>query len=222
MPRFERESLGVIEINTENLTRESRYDSLCTMIQGCRACPTMEGRKRVLSASNGNPNSPIMFIAEAPGRNGADRTGIPMFGDPTGNAFGEMLKSVGWTREEVFTTNAVLCNPRSDEGNNRAPLEFELENCSHHLESQIRLINPKVIATFGERALDGLSRIHPHTMVLRHSVGQPHKWMNYLVFPLYHPSPRSLVHRGKAKQMQDFSNLAMVVNNIKEYNNAQV
>lgn len=211
MPKFPLELMDSVELTREFEVRD-RYKSLCSMVQGCRACSTMEGRRRVLSEANGNPNSVVMFIAEAPGRNGADRTGIPMFGDPTGNAFGRLLDSVGWTREEVFVTNAVLCNPRDEvSGNNRAPAEIELENCSHHLESQIRLINPMIIATFGERALDGLSRIHPHTLVLRNSVGRAHKWMDRLVFPLYHPSPRSLIHRNFTKQLADFAELKKLV-----------
>jgi uracil-DNA glycosylase family 4 len=133
--------------------RQKRFLDLIPVVECCHACPAMEGRRRVLSTKNGNAKAKIMFVAEAPGRNGADRTGVPIHGDPTGVNFEKLLASVGLERSEVFVTNAVLCNPRDDRGNNRPPSPAELTNCSIHLESTIRIIEPGVIAPLGANAL---------------------------------------------------------------------
>ena len=47
----------------------------------------MECRRKVFSEANGNIDSKALFIAEAPGRLGADKTGIPLYGDRTGDNF---------------------------------------------------------------------------------------------------------------------------------------
>ncbi|CEO88630.1 hypothetical protein SSCH_2200001 [Syntrophaceticus schinkii] len=44
-----------------------------------------------------------------------------------------LLADVGWKREQVFITNAVLCNPRTEQGNNRIPSVDEIRNCSYYL-----------------------------------------------------------------------------------------
>ena len=92
--------------------QEKAFKGLISEVKNCKKCPRMCGRTKVLSKKNGNINSKVMFIAEAPGRHGADRTGVPLDGDKTGDNFEELLKHIGWKREDVFITNAVLCNPQ--------------------------------------------------------------------------------------------------------------
>ncbi len=98
--------------------------------QACRLCPTMDGRRRVLSEANGSPGARVMFIAEAPGRLGGEITGVPLSRDASGKRFTRLLELAGLTRAEVFITNAVLCNPRSPAGTNRPPSRGELLNCA--------------------------------------------------------------------------------------------
>ncbi len=51
-----------------------------------------------------------MFIGEAPGRKGADRTRIPFSGDQSGKNFERFLASIGLKRSEIFVTSAALCS----------------------------------------------------------------------------------------------------------------
>jgi uracil-DNA glycosylase family 4 len=184
--------------------RQRRLTELVRHVQGCRACPRMEGRKRVLTSENGSAAARVMFIAEAPGRNGADRTGIPLHGDPSGNIFESLLESVGWQRRDVFITNAVLCNPRDEEGRNSTPTAVELANCSFNLDEQIRVVDPVVIATLGQSALSALSLIREHSYKLSRVVGTGVEWNGRILFPLYHTSPRAMIHRSITKQTMDF------------------
>ena len=76
-----------------------------------------------------------MFIGEAPGRKGADRTRVPFSGDQSGANLDRFLGSIGLTREQIFITSAALCNPRTESGANRKPtLRFiiRVRKCSHH------------------------------------------------------------------------------------------
>ena len=79
----------------------------------------MCGRSAVLSAHNGRVGARAMFVGEAPGRQGGDRTRVPFSGDQSGRNFGRYLESINLTRERIFITNSALCNPRTETGANR-------------------------------------------------------------------------------------------------------
>src|SRR5207245_2096744 len=96
----------------------------------CQLCERMQCSRKVLSDLNGSWSAQIMFIAEAPGRLGAEITGIPLFGDRSGDRFQELLKVMKLARSDVFITNAVLCNPRDEKGNNDTPTKSEIRKCS--------------------------------------------------------------------------------------------
>src|SRR5262249_55204963 len=116
----------------ERAERDAAFAALVEQVAACRLCPAMEGRRRVLTRANGDIDAPVLFVAEAPGRSGAERTGIPFSGDQSGQTFERLLGEVGWTRDDVFITNAALCNPRGPTGANRPPARQELTNCRAH------------------------------------------------------------------------------------------
>lgn len=195
----------------QSFAKESRYADLIEAVQHCTLCPRLCDRAKVLSHHNGNPDTALLFIAEAPGRLGADRTGIPLCGDQTGDNFERLLGTVGWTRQDIFITNAILCNPREESGNNGTPSPEEIANCSFYLEMTINVVNPAVIVTLGATALKALEQICPHHVTLKEGVAEPTRWAGRTLVPLYHPGPRAMVHRGFAKQTSDFLRLAKLV-----------
>lgn len=199
-------------MKTQTYQPEVRFKDFINSVQYCDLCPRMNHRIKVLSALNGNIHSNILFIAEAPGRLGADKTGVPLFGDKTGDNFEKLIRSINWKREEIFITNAILCNPREESGNNGTPQSIEIANCSYYLRMTIELIRPKLIITLGRIALEALHSIYPHNFALSRSVGQIHDWNGYKIAPLYHPAPRALVHRSFQKQLEDFQKIAAFIN----------
>ena len=191
--------------------REARFSDLCEAVKHCNLCDRLQGRTKVLSKANGNFFSKVLFIAEAPGRFGADRTGIPLFGDKTGDNFEILLGNIGWKRKDIFITNALLCNPRDEKGTNGTPTSKEISNCAPYLEMTIELINPDVIVSLGSIALKALKSISTHNFNLKKHVGQVVPWGDNVLFPLYHPGPRARVHRSYPKQTSDFIALAKFV-----------
>jgi uracil-DNA glycosylase family 4 len=171
----------------------------------------MEGRRRVLSAANGSPDAGVMFLAEAPGRRGGDVTGVPLSRDASGQRFSRLLALAGLTRDEVFITNVVLCNPRTPLGTNRPPSRLERDNCAEWLIRQIDIIDPAVVVTLGAVALVALKRIEPHGAVLRNDVGRALPWYGRTLVPLYHPSPRAGLSRPYAQQDNDFRTLGVLL-----------
>ena len=192
-------------------SREERFTDFCTMVQHCTLCPRLCSRYKVMSDHNGNIYSKVIFVAEAPGRLGADRTGIPLFGDKTGDNFEVLMGNIGWNRADVFITNAVLCNPRQDNGNNATPTIEEIESCSTFLEMTIELIQPDVVVSLGTVALRALDTLYPHGLDLKRDVANPAPWAGRFLVPLYHPGPRALIHRPLTQQRADYVALAKVI-----------
>ena len=188
------------------------FDALIAEAASCTRCPAMCGRSAVLSNLNGSPGARIMFIGEAPGRKGADRTRIPFSGDQSGANLDRYLSSINLRREEIFITSAALCNPRTESGANRKPTQKELANCSGFLRRTIELINPRVIVTLGSVALEALKRIQYHELNLKSSAAEIHAWQDRVLVPIYHPSPQVLAsHRREQEQLRDYQVVAKAV-----------
>src|SRR5437667_3440024 len=141
------------------ISAESKHDQFTRLVSEastCVKCPAMCERAAVLSELNGSIDARVMFIGEAPGRKGADRTRVPFSGDQSGKNFARFLASINLTRSEIFITSAVICNPRAASGANRRPKTSEIRNCSAFLRRTIELVEPAVIVTLGTVALDAL------------------------------------------------------------------
>ena len=189
---------------SENIKLEI-FNKLVNEAQNCRICPGLADKTAVLSEFNGNINPKVMFIAEAPGRQGADRTRRPFSGDKSGANFQQLLDSINLRREDIFITNTVLCSPRKTSGANRKPTKTEMKNCANFLERTINLINPKIIVTLGAVALEGLRAIVYHNFTLKVEAASVLEWNSRLLIPLYHPSPQVIAsHRRINEQLADF------------------
>ena len=194
------------------ISRTTSWLELVNNASTCTRCEGMCGRSAVLSKLNGKLDARIMFIGEAPGRKGADRTRIPFSGDQSGANFDRFLRSIELNREEIFITSAALCNPRTPSGANRRPTKKEIANCSTFLERTIDLVNPRVIVTLGSVALEALKRIHYHELNLKQHAAYIHSWQGRLLVPVYHPSPQVLAsHRREEQQMKDYQVVARAV-----------
>jgi uracil-DNA glycosylase family 4 len=190
-------------------SKQKEFEALVAEAAACRRCPAMCGRSAVLSERNGRTGARVMFVGEAPGRQGGDRTRVPFSGDQSGRNFTRYLASIGLQREEIFITNAALCNPRTETGANRKPTRAEVSNCSEFLRRQVETIGAPVVVTLGAVSLEALRAVEYHPLTLRENVGQVHQWHGRLLVPLYHPSPQVLAsHRREAAQLEDYQSVA--------------
>ncbi|MGH9843588.1 MAG: uracil-DNA glycosylase [Blastocatellia bacterium] len=194
------------------MSREEQFAELVNEAAACVVCERMRERQAVLSHLNGSLTPKIMFIAEAPGRKGADRTRIPFHGDTSGQNFEALLAAINLSRDDIFITSSVLCSPRKPSGANDKPTRTEIRNCSGFLRRTIELINPRVVATLGAVALDALKLIEPHAYRLRDHSAQIVAWNGRLLVPLYHPSPQVVITaRSLDQQKRDFKTLLRAI-----------
>jgi uracil-DNA glycosylase family 4 len=193
-----------------------RFARLSAEAAACVRCPAMCGRGAVLSELNGSVDAAVMFIGEAPGRKGADRTRIPFSGDQSGNNFERFLQSIGLRRDEIFITSAALCNPQSPSGANRRPSSAEIRNCSEFLRRTVELVQPAIIVTLGTVALEALKLIHYHEFTLRDDVAKVRNWFGRQLIPLYHPSPQVLItSRNEQQQLRDYRVVAREIHRLR-------
>lgn len=187
--------------------READFARLTARAGACQICERMADCRAVLSAANGHLSARILVVAEAPGRLGGARTGIPLAGDQSGRNFERLLAAAGLKRDDLFITNAVLCNPRDAYGRNDAPSMREIRNCSPFLRATIDLVDPALVIALGAVALKALGFITPHDVELRRDVAKPVRWGERILISMYHPSPRAQLHRSLAQQCEDFASL---------------
>ncbi len=133
----------------EDWKNTSNLDDLFTLIRDCTKCELCKARNKFVFGV-GNPNADAMLIGEAPGAD-EDAKGEPFVGR-AGKLLNDILKAIGFDREEVFIANILKCRPPS----NRDPLPSEMETCMPYLYKQIELIKPKVILCLGRIAGAGL------------------------------------------------------------------
>lgn len=182
----------------------SEFSRLVLRAQSCRECPEMGDCTRVLSDANGPSDATILFIGEAPGRLGAERTAVPFHGDVAGDNFERLLSLASLRRGEVFVTNSILCNPTDSKGNNAPPSRRSITNCSTLLKKQIEVINPRIVVTLGAAALKAISLIEPHELSVSTHVRTSQNWFGRQLIPLYHPGARAMIHRNFAAQTADY------------------
>ena len=168
-----------------------QYTKLSDRAHQCRACDKMSFGRTFLNEHNGPVPSEIMIIGEATNVGTDDMIAKPMWDSPSGWNLNKLLDSVGISREEVFVTNTVLHTPVRYDGGMRYVTPQEQGACSHFLREQINIVNPLIICTLGNRALEGLAQSVEHHLSLRHDVGRafPVDKTRWLI-PLYHPSPQ--------------------------------
>jgi len=192
--------------------KRQQFLALSAEAAACVRCPAMCARAAVLTELNGPVGARVMFIGEAPGRKGADRTRVPFSGDQSGRNFDRFLESIELPRSQIFITSAALCNPRSASGANRRPSSTEIRNCSDFLTRTIDLVQPSIIVTLGTVALEALKLIHYHEFTLKNDAAKVRRWNDRLLIPLYHPSPQVLVtSRKEQAQLRDYQVVAKAI-----------
>jgi uracil-DNA glycosylase family 4 len=161
-----------------------------------------------------------MVIGEAPGRFGADQSALPFHGDKAGHNFEELLGFAGLTRHQLFITNAVLCNPKDEHGNNAPPSNVELTNCAVFLRKQIDLVDPKIVVTLGAVALKACALLETHSLSLAKDVRTSHPWYGRHLIPLYHTGQRAMLHRSMANQRSDYQFVAEQTRRVNDRRNS--
>jgi DNA polymerase len=135
-------------------------------------------REANLVFGEGNIDSPVLFIGEAPGQK-EDELKRPFVGR-SGQLLDKLIGVIGWKREDVFITNIVKRRPPL----NRDPLPEEIEAYKPYLAEQIEILNPKIVATLGRFSMNYFI---PTAKITRDQ-GKIFRMNGRFLIPLFHPA----------------------------------
>lgn len=189
-------------INDEKL---KKIEDAVLACQNCELYKDRNGNEFYPVIGEGNHEASIMFIGEAPGRQEA-KTGRPFCGR-AGQILSELLMSVGIKREDVYIANLLKCRPPD----NRDPSPNEIKICTHFVEKQIEIIQPKVICPLGRYSMkflmekfglsdkvDGISKIHGQMFECQND------FKGMVIIPFYHPAVVAYNPPMKQTLLNDF------------------
>ena len=147
--------------------------------------------------------SPVMLVGQAPG----DKEG-PMgrpFAWTAGKTLFQWFASIGMTEEQfrarVYMAAVCRCFPgKAEKGGDRVPSPVEIERCSRHLASEVKILKPQLVIAVGKLAIAQL--IGPQAakdLQLKDIVGAQQRielsGHALDLIPLPHPSGASTWHR---------------------------
>jgi uracil-DNA glycosylase family 4 len=162
----------------EPAEKETVLAALAAEVAACRLCQLHATRTQTVFGA-GNPDANLLLIGEAPGRE-EDRQGLPFVGR-SGQLLTEILKAIGFARDDVYICNILKCRPPD----NRDPGPEEVRSCEAYLQRQLEVIEPRVILCLGRVAAHTLLGTRAALGALRESV---HFYAGIPVMVTFHPA----------------------------------
>ena len=141
------------ENDVNQIDKEKELNELKLQINSINDCSLKDNSKKIV-LGDGNINSPIMLVGEAPGVE-EDNLGLTFLGD-VGDLLRKMLIAINIKKENIYSTYAVNFRPPED----RKPTSAEIKRYSHFLQKQISIIKPKIIILMGSSAMESLTGLN--------------------------------------------------------------
>ena len=182
-------------------SKQAQLDDIQQKIIDDKVCPELAKQATQLVFGDGNAESELVFIGEAPGKN-EDIQGLPFVG-AAGKFLNDMLEMIGLKRADIYITNIVKYRPPD----NRDPFPDEKEAFLPYLEAQLDVIQPKLTITLGRHSLNcflpdlSISQVH----------GQPKRYNGRVFLPLFHPA--AALYNGGMRQtlIDDFAKIPLIL-----------
>ena len=140
-----------IDIN-KNLQKNELLEELKNQINSIENCNLKSNSKNIV-LGDGNPNSPIMLIGEAPTTIEDDNCKV--FQGEVGVLLDKMLNAINIKRNSIYLCYAINFRPPED----RKPTSQEIKRYSIFLKKHISIIDPKLIIVINSSALEALTGI---------------------------------------------------------------
>ena len=148
------------ENNSERIDKEKELTKLKLQINAINDCSLKNTSKKIV-LGDGNINSPIMLVGEAPGIE-EDNAGLTFLGE-AGDLLKKMLNAINIKKENIYSTYAVNFRPPED----RKPTPKEIKRYSQFLQKQISIIKPKLIILMGSTAMESLTGLNSKISIER-------------------------------------------------------
>ena len=146
---------NVIKNNNNELIQNKNEQllKLKEKISSIQNCNLLRSAKNLIMG-DGDINSPIMLIGEAPGEL-EDNSGHSFQGE-IGGLLKKMLLAINIKIEKVYTTYSVNFRIPED----RKPTAQEIRRYSIFLKEHVSIINPKIVILMGSTAMEALTGLN--------------------------------------------------------------
>lgn len=162
----------------------------------CAKCDECTLKNNVFVPSEVHQKTRICGLAEAPGYHEA-QDGRPLVG-VAGQDLDEIIRGLGYKREDITYINAVSCRPTKVEDGktfNRTPTDNEVSWCNERLIAEIEKLSPMIIVCMGKVPYTALGG--SKSAVMKDVVGTRFTWRDrFDVLVTYHPA--AIGHSGGA------------------------
>ena len=196
------------EDSSRIINKEKSLAELKDQINSIEDCSLKNNSKKIV-LGDGDINSSIMLIGEAPGIE-EDKTGLTFMGE-VGNLLKKMLIAINIKRENIYTTYAVNFRPPED----RKPSTVEIKRYSQFLQKHISIIKPKIIILMGSTAMESLTGLNSKITIERG------KWKeviikntNYNVIITFNPSYLLRVPENKKYSWEDLKKIKQKISEL--------
>ena len=193
----------------DEIDKEKALNELKLQINSIINCELKDNSKNIV-LGDGNINSPIMLVGEAPGME-EDGTGLTFLGE-IGDLLKKMLSAIGIKKENIYSTYAVNFRPPED----RKPTPKEIKRYSQFLQKQISIIKPKLIILMGSTAMESLTGLNNKISIERG------KWKevivqntNYNIIITFNPSYLLRVPENKKYSWEDLKKIKQKIIDLK-------
>jgi uracil-DNA glycosylase family 4 len=197
------------ENDVNQIDKEKELNELKLQINSINDCGLKDNSKKIV-LGDGNINSPIMLVGEAPGVE-EDNLGLTFLGD-VGDLLRKMLMAINIKKENIYSTYAVNFRPPED----RKPTSTEIKRYSHFLQKQISIIKPKIIILMGSSAMESLTGLNSKISIERG------KWKEiivknttYNVIITFNPSYLLRVPENKKHSWEDLKKIKQKIVDLK-------
>ena len=140
-------------INTQKLDKTELLSKLKERISSIENC-NLKNNSKNLIMGDGDINSPIMIVGEAPG-NIEDNSGHSFQGE-IGLLLKKMLSAINIKIEKIYRTYSINFRPPDD----RKPTAQEIRRYSIFLKDHITIINPEILILMGSTAMEAVSGLN--------------------------------------------------------------
>lgn len=162
---------------------------------------TLPLREANLVFGEGNPESKVVFIGEAPGFN-EDQQKRPFVGR-AGQLLRECVRDIKWKEMDIYITNIVKRRPPE----NRDPLPEEIDAYKPYLTRQLEIIKPKIVVALGRFSMNYFL---PEAKITRDH-GKIFRFSGFLLYPIYHPAAALRSTQMKEEFEKNFRKLPRIL-----------
>ena len=148
--RFNSTSDNIDKVNGDKTYQLNKLREKITSIENCN----LKDNSKKLILGDGDINSPLMLIGEAPGVL-EENTGNSFQGE-IGSLLKKMLLAINIKKEKVYVTYSINFRPSED----RKPTSREIRRYSIFLKEHISIINPKIIILMGSTAMEAVTNLN--------------------------------------------------------------